>query len=504
MPRELVTVQVGQCGNQIGCRFWELALREHATYNQGGVYDDALSSFFKNVDQRYQPPVNLPVGNGAGIIQTLKARAVVVDMEEGVIQHMLKGPLSELFDAQQLLYDVSGAGNNWAHGHHGYGPQYREALLQQLQHAVEEADSLQGFLLLHSLGGGTGSGLGTYLLGLMEEEFPDVFRFSAPVFPSEDDDVVTSPYNAALAAACLVNSASCVLPVENQALQSISSRLDAATSRGAASSGSNLSGGPSLGRRSAAAATAPAGGMGPTAAGAVKGGGARVGGSAQAWDAMNGVAANLLLHVTSSVRFEGTLNTDLNDITMNLVPFPRMHFLLSSMAPLAAPRDLALLSAPRSVDQLFSDVFARGNQLVWADPRSHSYLATALMMRGRLALSDAQRNIARLRPSLKMAHWNSEGFKLGLCSQPPVGLPYSLLCLSNNCCIADTFSNLMSRFDKLYKRRIFLHHYQEYMETQGFDEAAATLHSLIDDYKAADSAAPAEVTRLKPRGTSFL
>jgi len=43
MPRELVTVQVGQCGNQIGCRFWELALREHATYNQGGVYDDALS-----------------------------------------------------------------------------------------------------------------------------------------------------------------------------------------------------------------------------------------------------------------------------------------------------------------------------------------------------------------------------------------------------------------------------------------------------------------------------
>jgi hypothetical protein len=34
---------------------------------------------------------------------------------------------------------------------------------------------------------------------------------------------------------------------------------------------------------------------------------------------MNGLAANLLLHLTSSIRFEGTLNTDLNDITMNLV-----------------------------------------------------------------------------------------------------------------------------------------------------------------------------------------
>jgi tubulin epsilon len=59
---------------------------------------------------------------------------------------------------------------------------------------------------------------------LLQEEFPEVFRFSAPVFPSEDDHVVTSPYNAALAAACLVDSASCVLPVENQALAGITSR----------------------------------------------------------------------------------------------------------------------------------------------------------------------------------------------------------------------------------------------------------------------------------------
>eukprot|EP00878_Enallax_costatus_P028800 GHUV01031144.1.p1 GENE.GHUV01031144.1~~GHUV01031144.1.p1 ORF type:complete len:139 (+),score=16.96 GHUV01031144.1:369-785(+) len=135
------------------------------------------------------------------------------------------------------------------------------------------------------------------------------------------------------------------------------------------------------------------------------------------------------------------------------VPFPRMHFLLSSMAPLAAPRDKAQLAAPRSVDQLFSDAFSRENVLLACDPRNHTCLATALMMRGRLSLSDAQRNVTRLRPILCVAHWNTEGFKLGLCSQPPVGLPYSLLCLSNNCCIRDTFSNLMARFGRLYKRK---------------------------------------------------
>lgn len=52
MPREIVTVQVGQCGNQVGLRFWELALREHAQYNKSGIYDEALSSFFRNVDSR--------------------------------------------------------------------------------------------------------------------------------------------------------------------------------------------------------------------------------------------------------------------------------------------------------------------------------------------------------------------------------------------------------------------------------------------------------------------
>lgn len=49
MPRELVTLQVGQCGNQIGCRFWELALREHAAYNTKGVYDEALSRWVGRV-----------------------------------------------------------------------------------------------------------------------------------------------------------------------------------------------------------------------------------------------------------------------------------------------------------------------------------------------------------------------------------------------------------------------------------------------------------------------
>jgi tubulin epsilon len=53
MPRELIVIQVGQCGNQIGLNFWELALKEFASYNKGKVYNESLSSLFMNYDNKY-------------------------------------------------------------------------------------------------------------------------------------------------------------------------------------------------------------------------------------------------------------------------------------------------------------------------------------------------------------------------------------------------------------------------------------------------------------------
>lgn len=48
MPREIITIQVGQCGNQIGGAFWDLLLREHANYSKNALFDESMSSFFKN------------------------------------------------------------------------------------------------------------------------------------------------------------------------------------------------------------------------------------------------------------------------------------------------------------------------------------------------------------------------------------------------------------------------------------------------------------------------
>ena len=71
--------------------------------------------------------------------------------------------------------------------------------------------------------------------------------------------------------------------------------------------------------------------------------------------------------------------------------------------------------------QAFSDVFAREHQLIKADPRNSVYLACALLARGPLTIAEVNRNIERLKSTIQMARWNTDGFKLGICSTPPVG-----------------------------------------------------------------------------------
>jgi tubulin epsilon len=56
-----------------------------------------------------------------------------------------------------------------------------------------------------------------------------------------------------------------------------------------------------------------------------------------------------------------------------------------------------------------------------ADPKHNTYLACALMVRGAIELSDVRRNIDRLRSKLSFVPWNTEGWKTGLCTVPPIG-----------------------------------------------------------------------------------
>jgi tubulin epsilon len=128
--------------------------------------------------------------------------------------------LRKLYQAeQQTLLRYSGSGNNFACGFFHYGEELSESFMELLQSQLESCDSLQGLCVFHSLGGGTGSGLGSKLLANMADALPKKLRLTASVLPSQkSQDVVTSPYNVILSLAQLTEYADLVLPIDNSKL----------------------------------------------------------------------------------------------------------------------------------------------------------------------------------------------------------------------------------------------------------------------------------------------
>jgi tubulin epsilon len=236
----------------------------------------------------------------------------------------MRSPLGSLFDETQFIKDVSGSGNNFGHGNREWGPIYRASIEEGLRKNAEHCDSLQTFVLTHSLGGGTGSGLGTYVLAMLEDLFPEVYRFTVSVFPSEDsDDVITSPYNSILATKELIDHAHCSLPIDNHSLQ-LFAKLESEQKAKSSSQSSRLASSSSRSSASAAPTAAAAAGLVHKRA------------KDRGFNEMNGVAARMICHLTASSRFHGDMNVDLNEICTNLVPYPRLHFLMTSLSPYRA------------------------------------------------------------------------------------------------------------------------------------------------------------------------
>lgn len=461
--RETVTIQVGQCGNQIGNAFWSLLLQEH---EKTPDTDDALSAFFRFAPQK------------DGRTYAMKARALLIDMECGPLTETMKGPLGPLFDDTQFVMDVYGSGNNFAHGHYLYGPQYRSKFEEGLRKNAEQCDSLQTFIVTHSLGGGTGSGVGTYVLELLADLYPEIYRFSACVYPQDDDDVVTSPYNSMLATRVLSDHADCVFPIDNNALQKFAELEATQVSKK---------------NEKARNGRAPGGMKDPK----------NERDNDKGFDAMNNVAARMLCHLTSSSRFSGDMNVDMNEICTNLVPFPRLQFLMTALNPQRAlPGESARTrpitgsgfnnstvgggSLKGSVQRAFTDILTRPGQITAGDPCTPGCItiASAFLSRGDVRLSDFIGCVTSAqRKDLRFPLWNQDACKIGMCGTPAIGEEMSVLGVYNSTAFGQVLTKQRAKFNLLYRRKAMLHHYTEFVDEEVVAESDKIVCDIIADYQ---------------------
>ena len=94
-----------------------------------------------------------------------------------------------------FVFGQTGAGNNWAKGHYTEGAELIDSVLDVVRKEAEGCDCLQGFQITHSLGGGTGAGMGTLLISKIREEYPDRVMMTFSIVPSPKvSDTVVEPY----------------------------------------------------------------------------------------------------------------------------------------------------------------------------------------------------------------------------------------------------------------------------------------------------------------------
>ncbi|OTF83393.1 beta-tubulin-like protein, partial [Euroglyphus maynei] len=160
--REIVHIQAGQCGNQIGAKFWEVISDEHGIDPTGAYHGDSPLQLER---------INVYYNEASG--GKYVPRAILLDLEPGTMDSVRSGVFGTLFRPDNFIFGQSGAGNNWAKGHYTEGAELVDTVLDVVRKEAEGCDCLQGFQLAHSLGGGTGSGMGTLLISKIREEYPD-------------------------------------------------------------------------------------------------------------------------------------------------------------------------------------------------------------------------------------------------------------------------------------------------------------------------------------------
>ncbi|XP_054257001.1 tubulin gamma-2 chain-like [Macrosteles quadrilineatus] len=433
MSKQILSFQIGQCGNSIGLQFWQNMALEHGLNLEGQI---GPSNFLQGIDNKNSFFHELDSG-------LLVPRCIMLDLEPRVIHNIRNSACRKLFDAQNMFIgqDGGGAGNNWATGFN-QSQKYKEILLDLIQRETETMDCLEGFLITHAISGGTGAGMGSSVLELLTEVYPKKTIQTYSVFPTsvsqvsesglkegQYTDVVIEPYNSLLTLMRLTNYADSVIVLDNLALHNKTSK-------------SNFLPLPSFAN-------------------------------------INKVASDVMTASLGPIRYPGMMFNSLSEVVLALTPAPKFHFLMTGYTPLRSFNSPASVNVVKtSIESVLSHLGKMNNMLVsikYPKISRHGYISVFNVIQG----NSHKENLGVLKNSrqefLQKASYLAWAkpmslYQTTLCPWSPYQTHpnrVSGLSMVNHSAIVSFFYSTLTQFGKLYSRKAYI---TQMMSLSGFDD----------------------------------
>ncbi|KAJ8927549.1 hypothetical protein NQ314_019969 [Rhamnusium bicolor] len=193
----IVTLQFGQCGNQIGDSLYSTITEDIQIKDTSkNIYNClAINKWFDiNKHGVWEP------------------RSVIIDTESKVVD-------SIRFKFKNIIAKSSGgSANNWAYGYMEKSKILKNEVSNMVRSEVEKCDYLSSFLNLYSSSGGTGSGVGSFIIELLRDDYPNKNIVNAIVLPYVKGEIVTQSYNSLLTLSHLYSLADSTIIFENERL----------------------------------------------------------------------------------------------------------------------------------------------------------------------------------------------------------------------------------------------------------------------------------------------
>jgi tubulin alpha len=413
--REVISLHVGGAGIGMGTTAWALLQREHGLDGDGrhraggaGAAEAAAGDVNAAGDaQRDETPMRtLFAERERG---TFEPRAILCDLGASAPLEFAEDDVERgIFglNPDRFLVGEEGTEGSCARARYGSGTRLLEPVLEQIRHAAEECDGLQGFSMFHSADGGTGSGFGSLLLERLSDDFGKKWKLALSLFnelegPQSDQ---YRRFNAVHSANALIEHADLVFPLENEALRRMC-REDLVMNQ-------------------------------PTNR------------------ELNGVVGAAWSSMTSSWRLpEGRGGHFGVDVTsaMSFVPYPRLHFFNVAFAPIQPNGE----HDHPTVSDITQELFRPHSSLSMCDVSGGKMMNAMILYRGRHVtprLVNAAVHELRENQTVQFVDWSPSGFRCGIQPEPPLGMlareeVSTALLVANNTCVGSLFGRLALRFD---------------------------------------------------------